>query len=505
MSLKPLGPLDQMFLWLDRRHQPMQVGVLELLRPPEGAPPEWLSEQVERLRSATQAQPPFNLRPTRKMGSWFWTEDEDFDLEAHFRHLALPAPGRIRELLTLISQLHSAPLDRGRPLWEFYLISGVEDGRFAIYAKIHHAVVDGVAAMRLLRKSMSENPNDPLVAPWTLARRARPAPPVDVALTSTAKIIEALRGQASTVPAVVRELNRTIREARDNPDLVSAFQAPRSLFNQPITGSRRFAAQSYSLPRIRAAMKTHQASQNDIVLAMCASALRRYLLDHEALPAKPLIAMVPMSLRRDDSEEGNQIALLLANLGTHLADPLQRLATIKGSTQDAKQRFQRMGAKAMLAYIGAIMAPTGLNLISGLAPRWQAFNVVISNVPGPKRPLYFNGARCEGMYPASILTDGIALNITLTSYTDHVEFGVIACRRTLPRIQKLLQYFEDGLAELEVPPLASEAIPPPPAALPKLTTKTVVRAVAKKAAKTAAAKVRKRAAAPRRKATKEPA
>ena len=370
-------------------------------------------------------------------------------------------------------------------------------------------MVDGVAAMRLLRKSMSENPSDPLVAPWTMARRPRPAPPVDVALTSTAKLVNALRGQASLVPAVVRELNKTIREARDNPDLVSAFQAPRSIFNQPITGSRRLAAQSYSLPRIRAAMKTHQASQNDIVLAMCASALRRYLLDHDELPAKPLIAMVPMSLRRDESEEGNQIALLLANLGTHIADPLQRLATIKGSTQDAKQRFMRMGAKAMLSYVGAIMGPTGINLITGLAPRWQAFNVVISNVPGPKRPLYINGARCEGMYPVSILTDGIALNITLTSYVDHVEFGVIACRRTLPRVQKLLQYFEDGLAELEVPPLDAPPPPPKTPALPKVTTKTVVRnvakSVAKKAAKSAATQVRKRAAAKRAKTPKAPA
>lgn len=466
MSLKPLGPLDQMFLWLDRRHQPMHVGVLELLTPPPGAPPEWLADQVEKLRAATQAQPPFNLRPTRKMGGWFWTEDEDFDLEAHFRHLALPAPGRIRELLALISQLHSAPLDRGRPLWEFYLISGVEDGRFAIYAKIHHAVVDGVAAMRLLRKSMSENPDDPLVAPWTLARRPRPAPPVDVALTSTAKIVDALRNQASTVPAVAKELYRSIREARENPDFVSAFQAPRSLLNQPITGSRRFAAQSYPIARIRSAMKLHQASLNDIVLAMCASALRRYLIDLDALPAKPLIAMVPMSLRRDESEEGNQIALLLANLGTHLADPVERLRMIQGSTQDAKRRFSRMGAKAMLNYIAAIMAPSGLNMVTGLVPRWQSFNVIISNVPGPKRPLYFNGARLEGMYPVSVITDGLALNITLTSYVDRIEFGVIACRRTLPRIQKLLGYFEDGLAEL-TPAIDAAAASTPVASVPK--------------------------------------
>lgn len=452
MLPKPLSPLDQLFLLLERRNQPMHVGGLQLLRPPADAPPDYLAQQVEKLRQATAALPPFNLRLNRRFGNWFWVEDEAFDLEAHFRHLALPAPGRIRELLALVSQLHSAPLDRAKPLWEFYLISGIEDGRFAIYAKIHHALVDGIAATRILRKSMSEDAGDEMTPPWTLLRRSR-EPDGEAAtqhpLGALARLLEGARTQAATIPLVTRELYRSIREARDNPDYVSAFQAPRSILNQRITGSRRFAAQSYNLPRIRALLKPLQATVNDIVLAMCASALRRYLMDLEALPTKPLIAMVPLSLRRDESDEGNQIAMILANLGTHLADPIDRLDTIRGSVQDAKRRFSRMGPAAMVNYVAAIMAPAGLNIATGIAPRWQSFNVIISNVPGPKRTLHWSGSQLEGMYPVSIITDGLALNITLTSYVDRLEFGIIACRRTLPRIQRLLDYLEQGLVELE--------------------------------------------------------
>ncbi|MFT4046385.1 MAG: wax ester/triacylglycerol synthase family O-acyltransferase [Solimonas sp.] len=473
MLLKPLGPIDQMFLWLERRTQPMHVGGLQLLSPPPGAGADWLAHQVEALRKAVRAGPPFNRRLVRRLGSWFWTEDEHFDLDAHFIHMALPAPGRVRELLALVSQLHAAHLDRARPLWEFYIISGIEDGRFAIYAKIHHAMVDGIAGMRLLRRMMSEDPATPAIPPWTMqpreARRGVDGTPAVTpgAYSNVAHLLGSIREQASTVPAVTRELYRSIREGRDNPDYVSAFQAPRSILNQRITGSRRFAAQSYTMSRIRDAVKRRHATVNDIVLAICASALRRYLLDLDALPDKPLIAMVPLSLRRDASEHGNQIAMILANLGTHLADPSARLAVIQGSVQDAKQRYARMKPTGMLGYVAAMMAPAGLNIASGIAPRWQSFNVIISNVPGPKRTLYWNGAKLEGMYPVSIITDGLALNITLTSYVDRVEFGVIACRRTLPRIQRLLDYFEQGLAELEAAPPAPAMQPDdPPRAAP---------------------------------------
>ena len=230
---------------------------------------------------------------------------------------------------------------------------------------------------------------------------------------------------------------------------MSAFSAPKSILNQHISGARRFAAQSYSFKRMRAAGKALNATVNDVTLAMCASALRRYLLDLDALPERPLVAMVPVSTRKDDSDSGNQVAMVLTSLATDIATPAKRFEAIMRSMKTAKERLARMSQLEMMNYLGVIMAPSGINMATGLAPTWQAFNVVVSNVPGPKKTLYFNGAQMEGTYPLSIVLDGQALNITLTSYGDDMEIGLTACRRTLPHMQKLLQYLEDALAELE--------------------------------------------------------
>lgn len=447
--MKPVGLVDQGFLWLERRNQPMHVGGLMLLTPPRGQEEAFLADLVERCRSATQAHPPFNQRLTRRLGAWCWEDDPEFDIESHFHHLSLPQPGRIRELLALVSSLHGNLMDRTKPLWEYNLISGLEDGRIAVYSKIHHALVDGVAATRMLIRSLSEDPRERDMTPlWARPPRRRDDTPRKTGpLAVLAEAAGLARAQARAVPAVAREVFRSLRER--SPDDVSVFQAPRSLLNQRISGARRFAAQSYSLKRIRAVGKALGATVNDVVLAMCASALRKYLQELEGLPDKPLVAMVPVSLRKDDSDTGNQVAMVLANLATHLDDPRERLEAIARSMTSAKERFAKMSQLEIMNYLAAVMAVSGLNMATGLAPKWQSFNITISNVPGPAKPLYLNGARVDGNYPVSIVLDGQALNITLMSYVDEMEIGLIACRRTLPRMQRLLQYLEDGLAELE--------------------------------------------------------
>lgn len=449
--MKPVGLVDQGFLWLERRNQPMHVAGLQLLRPAVDDP-DFVDRTVGLALAATHARPPFNLRLVRRAGMWFWDEDREFDVESHFHHLALPKPGRIRELLALVSKLHGNLMDRTKPLWEMYLISGLEDGRVALYSKIHHALVDGVAANRMLLRQMSESPADRELTPlWAIERKKREADTDGRRTGPFAVMAQAAamaREQIGTLPGVAREVVRTIR-ARKDPDQVSAFSAPRSVLNQTISGARRFAAQSYSFKRMRAAGKALDATVNDVTLAMCASALRRYLREIDALPDKPLVAMVPVSTRKDDSESGNQVAMVLTSLATNVADPAERFQAILRSMTAAKERLARMSPAEMMNYLAVVMAPSGLNMATGLAPTWQAFNVVVSNVPGPKKTLYFNGARMDGTYPVSIVLDGQALNITLTSYGDDMEVGLIACRRTLPHMQKLLQYLEDGLAELE--------------------------------------------------------
>ncbi|MES2908995.1 MAG: wax ester/triacylglycerol synthase family O-acyltransferase [Pseudomonadota bacterium] len=453
--MTPLSPQDQMFLLVERRNQPMHVGSLMLLSPPPDAGPNYAQELADWARSYTKAQPPFNQLLTYKLGLPFWTDDTEFDLEAHFHHISLPKPGRIRELLAIVSKLHSGVMDRAKPLWEIYIIDGVEDGRVAVYSRIHHALVDGVAGMRMLQRSMSPDPSVRDTVPfWAIPPRKRaPADGVVAQVTQplsrAAKFASIVKEQASTWPTVAREIYKSIKARSSDADYVSVFQAPRTILNQPISASRRFAAQSWHLPRIKAAAKRHNATLNDIVLAMCAAAVRKYLIELNALPDKPLVAMVPMSLRKDDSEGGNQVGVVLANLATHLADPLERLDAIARSVQNSKDRFATMNQLEIMNYVATAMAVSGINMATGIAPTWQAFNIVVSNVPGPRETLYWNGAKLEGIYPVSIAMDGQATNITVVSYAEKFEIGIIACRRTLPHMQKLLQYLEDGLAELE--------------------------------------------------------
>ncbi len=451
--MKALSPSDTLFLWLEKRQQPMHVGCLWLFSYPDDAGPDYVSRLAESCREWTSPTPPFNMRLKSRLGQYYWVEDPHFDLEHHFRHEALPHPGRIRELLAHVSAEHSNLMDRERPLWEMHLIEGLPDRQFAVYTKVHHALIDGVGAMRISIRSLATDPAARGLPPfWCLEKPPKNpgAPQGNDLLGNLAQMANDVGKQLGTIPAIVREMAKSIQQSGKNNHSVSIFQAPQCLLNRSITGSRRFAAQTWPLERIRAIGKVFGATVNDVVLAICGSALRNYLINQHALPDQPLIAMVPMSLRQDDSESGNQVGMILANLGTHIADPSDRIAVIKASVKDAKARFASMTQEEIINYTALTMAPTGLNLLTGLVPQWQAFNVVISNVPGPREPMYWNGARMTGMYPVSIPVDQIALNITLLSYMDQLEFGLTACRRTLPSMQRLLDYIENGIQELEI-------------------------------------------------------
>nr|BBJ02419.1 O-acetyltransferase [Marinobacter nauticus] len=451
--MKPLSPTDQLFLWLEKRQQPMHVGGLQLFSFPEGAPDDYVAQLAEELRQKFEVTPPFNQRLSYKLGQPMWVEDEHLDLEHHFRFEALPTPGRIRELLAFVSAEHSHLMDRERPMWEVHLIEGLKDRQFAIYTKIHHSLVDGVSAMRMATRMLSDNPQDTGLPPiWDLPRKARPDrdDPGSSLWHSITHLLGMSGKQLGTIPTVAKELLKTINQARKDPAYDSIFHAPRSVLNQKITGSRRFAAQSYCLTRIKSVCEAYGTTINDVVTAMCASALRTYLMNQDALPEKPLIAFVPVSLHRDDSTEGNQVGVILANLHTDETNAGQRLLKIHHGMQEAKDRYRHMSPEEIINYTALTLAPAAFHLLTGMAPKWQTFNVVISNVPGPSSPRYWNGAKLEGMYPVSIAMDRMALNMTLTSYNGQVEFGLIGCRRTLPSLQRMLDYLEDGLAELEI-------------------------------------------------------
>lgn len=459
-SLMPLT--SSMFLLPESRDQPMHVGGLQLFEPPAGAGPDYLTQLYHEAADTPPEQvgPLFRRRPHRgwgTLGQWAWLDDGDIDLEHHIRHSALPSPGRVRELLALVSRLHGTLLDRHRPLWETHLIEGLADGRFAVYAKIHHAVMDGVSALRLTERSLSRDP-DERDAPMPFARqpRHRREPADDAGLLDTVTNAAGTIGNALTDVAGLtpRLLSIAVGAMRDQASATLPGQAPRSMLNVPITGSRRFAADAWELDRIRAVGKKSRCTINDVILAMCAHALRDYLIEQDALPDAALVAMTPVSLRTDDDDDdgeaGNAVGAILVSLGTEIPDPEARLLAIRASSRQAKAALSGLSQLQVTALSAAVMSPLLVNQVLGthsvLRP---AFNLIISNVPGPQHPLYWNGARLDGMYPLSIPFSGQALNVTITSYNGRAHFGLTGDRRALPSLQRLLHGLEEGLAALE--------------------------------------------------------
>jgi diacylglycerol O-acyltransferase len=453
--LRPMPPTDSLFLLAETREHPMHVGSLQLFVPPDGASALDVRRMFEDEVAKHEVAPLFQKRPRRSLGTlgqWAWEADRSFDLEHHVRRSALPQPGRILELLALCSRLHSTLLDRHRPLWELHLVEGLQDGRYAIYFKVHHSLVDGVSALRLLSKLLSADPDERgMPAPWAPQLPRSPkqrgaGSPVDAARDALGLLGDA----AGVLPALAKMVNRALKEQSGTLSL----SAPKSMLNVPITGARRFAAQSWPIERIRRVGKASEATVNDVVLAMCSGALRNYLLDLGALPDAPLIAMVPVSLHGTGSESGdgggNAVGAVMCNLGTDQADPADRLATVHQSMTEGKQALQSMSPLQILALSAIGISPLGLWPLLGLTGSVRPpFNLVISNVPGPRQPMYWNGARLDGLYPLSIPLDGQALNITCTSYSDEIAFGLTGCRRTVPHLQRLLGHLDDELTALE--------------------------------------------------------
>jgi diacylglycerol O-acyltransferase len=458
--LLPMSPTDSVFLSVESPRTPMHVGGLELFEPP--ADFGGTSEVFERLSSgAEDVAPLFKKRAHRSLasaGQWAWEEDEHFDLRHHVRHNSLPQPGRILELLALCSRLHGALLDRQRPLWELHFIEGLADGRFAIYFKVHHALLDGVSAQRMLQRILTKDPADrDLPPPWAnRPAAARPGKQDEPAQPGpeevVANLLRAARDVAGDVAGIPAALARTVNRGLQAQSAPISFAAPKSMLNVPISGSRRFAAQSWPLDRIHRIRRAAGCTVNDVVLAACSGALRTYLDSFDALPETSLIAMVPVALRVRDRhrESGNAIGAVMCTLGTHLADPADRLDTVRHSMKEGKQALEGLSPLQIVALTGLGMSPLMLQSIPGYTELLRPpFNLIISNVPGPRTPLYLNGARLTGLYPLSIPYHGQALNITCTSYAEEISFGLTGCRRTVPHLQRMLGYLEDELTALE--------------------------------------------------------
>ncbi|APE17907.1 WS/DGAT/MGAT family O-acyltransferase [Mycolicibacterium pallens] len=447
-----ISPTDSMFLLAESREHPMHVGGLQLFEPPDDMGPEFLAEIYNDLLTYQDVQPTFRKHPGALFGgiaNLTWAFDRDIDLEYHLRRSALPKPGRVRELLELTSRLHGSLLDRHRPLWETHLVEGLNDGRVAVYTKIHHSLLDGVSAMKLTKRTLSPDPQDEEIrAPWTIGPRAR-----NKEKSGGGSPLGGLVRAAGSVAGLAPSALTIVRGALFEQQLTLPFEAPKTMFNVPIGGARRVAAQSWPLKRIIAIKEAAAGvTVNDVILAMCAGALRAYLIEQDALPDKPLIAMVPVNLRDDNdpSSGGNQVGAILCSLATDQSDPAKRLEAIHDSISGNKEVFLQLPKMQQLALSAFNMAPLALTLLPALAAAAAPpFNIVISNVPGAREPLYWHGARLDGNYPLSIALDGQALNITMSNNADNLDFGLVGCRRSIPHLQRLLTQLEDSLAALE--------------------------------------------------------
>ncbi|MGI8753686.1 MAG: WS/DGAT/MGAT family O-acyltransferase [Acidimicrobiales bacterium] len=447
-----MSPIDAGFLLIETRTQPMHVGGLQVFKLPAGAKQEWLKDLYEEVIASSDVDRLFRQRPHRSVatgGAYTWVLDADVDLEHHVRHSALARPGRVRELLALTSRLHGTPLDRHRPLWEVHLIEGLEKRRFAVYTKVHHSLVDGVSALRLLEGTLSDDPEDRQTRlPWaTRPRRGRPGGSAGGLAALPQNLFRNAKEVLELGPGLARIAGRSLTDGRTQRTGI----APRTILNVPITGSRRYAAQGWPMETIRKVAKAADATVNDVVLAMCGGALREYLRSLGALPEAPLVAMTPVSMRGAGASDstGNAVGAIRCDLATNVTDPIERLATIKASIgmgKAALAQSTQLQATALSAMVMAPLAASSVSVLRSLAP--PPFNIIISNVPGPSKPLYLRGAELEGLYPLSIPFNGQALNITVTSYNGSLDFGLTGCRKSVPHLQRLLGYLDDALGEM---------------------------------------------------------
>jgi WS/DGAT/MGAT family acyltransferase len=414
-----------------------------------------------------------------------WVDDTAFDLEYHLRSMMLPAPGTFAQLEQAVARLHGELLDRDRPLWQFTVIEGLQDGGAALYSKVHHAGLDGNAGMIL---AMAMYDVSPQPRPKTVQAGApRPEPPQSTFYGLDTLLVDFLRREVDTlhrVPDLLRGvanllLPRVPQDAklgdvfrRDRWPALPPLLAPRTPLNVQVTPERSFAARSLPLAPARRAAKAAGVKLNDIVMGACAGALRRYLHDIDALPKKPLTAFVPVSVRdAGNTAMATQVTGMICSLATDIADPVARLRAIHASSQNAKNIAGELksGLTGDISCIGApLVVPALVKLFgkSHIANYARPIcNVIISNVPGPAVPLFCAEARVTAMYPVSVVIHGLALNITVQSYMDHLDFGLTGDRRALPDMTLMADRLEESFDELMA------AILPGPVAAPEQAPK----------------------------------
>ena len=499
--MERLTGLDATFLYLETPTAHMHVAmtaIVDTSSMPEGYSFERFRDHIVSRFSRVPAfrrrlvEVPFQLHHP------VWIEDPNFDIDYHVRRVAVPSPGGRRELADLAAQIASIPLHRDRPLWEVWVIEGLKQGRLAMVSKVHHAAIDGASGAEVMTElfDIEALPYDEPI------EQTQPSEdvPSDLALMSYAMASKAKRSASllTLIGQTAQSVANVVANRRDPEGQTGAapLSAPRTPWSGAISPGRRVAFGRIPLGEVKQIKSALDATVNDVILAVCSGALRRYLEAHDVLPDEPLVAVCPVSVRTADEvgTGGNKVSGMFVSLASNVADPLIRVAAIAESTIGAKQEHNAVGAR-MLTEWGEYAAPRTFGLASrlyssmGIADRHRPIhNLIISNVPGPPFQLYLAGAEVIATYPMGPIMEGCGLNVTVLSYRDSIDFGFMADREMVPDIWEMPRYIDEAFMELKEVVLGTQATSAPKQQAPAKKA-PVKKAPAKKApAKKAPAK-----------------
>ncbi|MEP5763847.1 MAG: wax ester/triacylglycerol synthase family O-acyltransferase [Halieaceae bacterium] len=452
-TAEKLGFQDATFLRMESPARPFHVAGLMILSEPTSLPRGFYRRLARQCGRLNELWPVFNkkLKDPSSLRNPAWVLADDYDPTYHVSHYSLPAPGRMDELLTLVSRVHERMLDRDRPLWEIHVIEGLPGRRFALYCKVHHALVDGVGALGMVNALFSHSPQDRIDF-----RKAQPIAREHHERLSLARqfdnVSSDLKKHYAALPQMSGLLAKMSLDAllgkKDVPPL--PFTAPRTLFNTDVDGRREIIISELPLASLRKLAKHYKCTINDVLLAVCGGALRDYLCKHDALPRASLEVGVPMSIKRKGDKDGNQVGFIISQLFTEESSPVRRLQRIIKVMSQAKGNMRGMTRTAAQDFTNALMIPTLLLTLTGNASKFKpALNAIVSNVPGSRGRLYLDGAALEAIYPLSVITDGMGINITVVGYMKKLCVAVTSCPTQQPDIGEFGKLINQNLRALE--------------------------------------------------------
>ncbi len=507
---KKLSSMDASFLYLETPEMPMHVGSMAIFRLPDDFKGDFFEDFKAMIASRLHLAPILKARLQKApldIDHPSWVEDDQFDIDRHIFRGSLPAPHDRATLERLVGWMHAKLLNRARPLWEFYVFEGMKDNEIGLYSKMHHACIDGGAGAALTnmiydvtpvprevekpaaRAKAGQEPRDiaaNLIDSYQQLWRqpfdsATAAKGIDLPRSGKSDIgsilfdnamfqIESAVKFAGSIPTMLKSISDVVGKIADPKarDSIASMVSPSTILNKSISSERSFAGVSISLSRAKALAKQSGGKLNDVVLALSSGVVRRYLLEQGALPAKPMTAAVPISLREEgDTDANNQVFGMICSIATNVEDPKARLEAIIAQSSKSKEMSHPLRAlMPQMSNLSMLGAPIVVQILALLYSRSSlsdvlppAANITVSNVPGPRQTLYAAGAELLHIFPVSIATHGLALNITVQSYRDQLDFGFIAGANIIPHVQVLCDMLPDEFAALEA------AYAPPPADL----------------------------------------